>query len=98
MRFLSFVQFFVVLATALAFTNPTVHKEAPPLGDTGLPPSATTLAVKKAVDTTLPSSSPTLPAEDAAKEEIQQAKMLLASMPTCGVSELGRFLAALTCC
>jgi hypothetical protein len=31
-----------------------------------------------------------LPAEDAAKEEIQQAKMLLASMPTCGVSGLGR--------
>jgi hypothetical protein len=37
-------------------------------------------------------------AAEAAKQKLQQAAVLLASMPTCGVSGLGGFVAALNCC
>jgi hypothetical protein len=82
MRFWSCFQSIVVLAAALASASPT--------------PTPQTADSQTGVDAT--SSGSAAEAAEAAKQELQQAAMLLASMPTCGVSGLGGFLTGLTMC
>jgi hypothetical protein len=55
-------------------------------------PTPQTAAGEAGVDAT---SGDAMSAAEAAKQELQQAAALLASMPTCGVSGLGRCLTVL---
>jgi hypothetical protein len=88
MRFWSCFLSFVVLAAALASASPVVHKELANLSDStasAVMASAVISANQKIHATWSDSTAPT---ETAVNEELQQATMLLASMPACGVSGL----------